>query len=113
MKEEIKKLLAKIENHEKRICALESNKNKNQVNKLNSTKKEENYAGPKGGTTLLINEGFFKSKKTSDDVHSTLNKKGYVYKRQVVQTTLNRLSKSKGLLVAFKEGGKKVYVERK
>ena len=41
-----------------------------------------------------------------------LAKNEYFYRIQVVQTALNRLSKRNGPLAAFKQDGKKVYVNR-
>lgn len=75
--------------------------------------KSEKYSGPKGGVLLLIDEGFLKSRKTVDEVWLSLDKKGFIYKKDVVRTALNRLSKPNGLLVKIEEGGRKVYVKRK
>ena len=80
------------------------------------TKKEMNvsdFTGATGGVRLLISKGFFKKARTAPDVKSELEKNKYVYRIQVVQTSLNRLSKRTGPLSALKEGGKKVYVDRK
>lgn len=71
------------------------------------------FTGAKGGIQLLISKGFFKKKRTAPDVKKELENNDYFYKIQVVQTTLNRLSGRKGPLAAFKEKGKKVYINRK
>jgi hypothetical protein len=76
-------------------------------------RKTEAFAGPKGGILLLIERGFLKTKNTVDIVKKELEKEGYIYKREVIQTALNRLSNSKGPLVKIDEGGKKAYVQRK
>ena len=112
---DIRKILDTLENHEKRIHELES---KLSVGVSSSEVHSEavkgvNYSGAKGGVLLLIKEGFLKSKKTADEVWFSLEKRGYVYKKDVVRTALIRLSKSSGQLVKIEEGGKKLYVERK
>lgn len=71
------------------------------------------YAGPKGGITLLFEKGYFKSKRSTQETKSSLEKEGYHYKRQVIQTTLNRMTSKSGSLVAMLNGATKVYVERK
>jgi len=79
-------------------------------------KKKENsegFTGATGGVRLLISKGFFKKARTAPVVKIELDKNGYVYRIQVVQTSLNRLSKRTGPLSALKQGGKKVYVDRK
>lgn len=74
---------------------------------------EDKYSGPKGGSLLLIREGFFKSKQTLDAVKEALEVKGYNYHKDVVRNALNRLSVINGPLVTFREGKTKFYVERK
>ncbi|KKS81879.1 MAG: hypothetical protein UV58_C0015G0013, partial [Candidatus Wolfebacteria bacterium GW2011_GWC1_43_10] len=79
---------------------------------LAETKKE--FKGPKGGILLLLSRGYFSSRKTATEITAELKKSGYDYRRQVVQTALNRLSKNMGpLTTGVKEGGKKAYVKRK
>lgn len=74
----------------------------------------EKFTGIAGGIRFLILEKkFFKTKKTLSDIKSALAANGYHSSIQAVQTALNRLSKPGGLLVGFKEHGKKVYAERK
>lgn len=108
------KVLEQIQQIKKRIDKLESvvfsNRYQEKATILSETKK---YAGPKGGILLLRQEGFLKTKRTTDEIRIALEKKEYIYKREVVQTALNRLSKSTGPLVKMEEEGKKVYVERK
>jgi hypothetical protein len=66
-----------------------------------------------GGTRLLISKGFLKQARTAAVVKGELDRSGYVYRIQVVQTGLNRLSSRSGPLSAFRKDGKKMYVERK
>src|SRR5262245_44577726 len=70
--------------------------------------KHTNFKGATGGVQLLISKGFFKKAKTAPDVKTELGKNDYVYRIQVVQTSLNRLSKRSGPLSAHKEGSKKM-----
>ena len=76
-------------------------------------KKIRNFSGAKGGIMLLISQNFFNKKRNAPEVKTELIKHNYHYSIQVVQTALNRFSKPAGPLVAFKEGGKKVYAKRK
>lgn len=71
------------------------------------------FAGLKGGLRFLISRRFFKAKNSLGDCRQELEKHGYHYSAAAVQTTLNRLARRTGPLAAFKQGGKKVYVERK
>jgi hypothetical protein len=74
---------------------------------------DKKFKGATGGLRLLIENGFFDKKKSFGEIKSQLSQKGYNYSNQAVQTPLNNLSKSGGLLVGFKEGGKKVYAKRR
>jgi len=78
-----------------------------------SRKAEEDYSGATGGIRLLADEGFFKSKRSLGEIKNELAKRNYHYSLQAVQMGLNRLSKAFGILVAFKERGRKVYAQRK
>lgn len=78
-----------------------------------SEKPQKDFTGATGGIRLLISKSFFKQGKTAPVVKSELEKRGYFYRIQVVQTALNRLSERSGPLSAFKKDGKKMYVERK
>lgn len=101
-----------IEDLCKRVTSLESVIIPKKTNKP-VTGKVLTHSGPKGGILLLKEEGFLKVKKTTDEVRVAIENKGYIYDRHVIQTALNRLSKSTGPLVKIEEKGKKVYVERK
>ena len=81
--------------------------------KKTTVKKPVEFKGPKGGITLLISRGFLNRRKQAPEVRGELEKSGYDYRIQVVQTALNRLSKNKGPLTTLTENGKKVYVKRK
>jgi hypothetical protein len=76
-------------------------------------KAAKDFKGATGGIRFLISKGFFKTKRDLGAVRAELQKNGYHYKRQVVNTTLGRLSRRGGPLVSINENGKKVYVERK
>lgn len=66
-----------------------------------------------GGLRGLLRAGFFKSKKTIDEIHAGLAKEGYVYSRKVTGTALKRMAKIGGPLIVLVEKGDKVYIERK
>lgn len=74
--------------------------------------KAGDYAGPRGGILLLLQEGVFKSGKELKAVRQALAERGYHYSRQAVHNALDALSKAGGPLVVLKEKKRK-YVERK
>lgn len=61
----------------------------------------------------MVTKGFFDKKRSFGEIRKVMEENDYHYSPQAVQTPLTRLSKTGGLLVAFKVGGKKVYVKRK
>lgn len=73
----------------------------------------KDFSGITGGIRFLISKGFFKTRKYLLEIRKDLVNNGYHSSIQAVQTALNRLSKSNGPLIAFKEGHKKVYAQRK
>ncbi len=97
--DQIKNILSRLEKLEKEVfpTAKQPHKVKEKTN---------NFSGTKGGVLFLVSKGYFSQRRTAPDVKTELGKNDYHYSIQVVQTTLNRLSKGKGL-VAMKEGGKK------
>lgn len=74
---------------------------------------KNSFAGPTGGVRLLLDEGFFKQKRSVDEVHQNLEKKSYLYNKDVVRNSLNRMSSTDGPLVAIKRNGGKLYAVRK
>ena len=105
-KEQIKNILNRLEKLEKEVFTT-----KKQTPKVKE--KIQNFSGAKGGILFLISKGYFSQRHSAPDVKAELRKNDYDYSIQVVQTTLNRLSKGKGELVAMKDGEKKIYVKRK
>jgi hypothetical protein len=75
--------------------------------------KRSDFTGATGGLRFLIAEGFFGRKRNFSEIESELRKQNYHYSKQAIQTPLNRLSRTGGALVGFKEMGKKVYAKRK
>lgn len=75
------------------------------------------YSGPLGGIRLLLEEGFFKERKTVAEVAKRLHQEGFNYRRQVVSVTLLRLVRNRTLVRLESENpvGKEkwVYAERK
>ena len=78
-----------------------------------ATRSVDDYAGLKGGLSMLVARGFFRTKRTLSVTRQELEKHDYHYSAAAIQTTLNRLSKRAGPLATFREGGTKVYVRRK
>lgn len=76
-------------------------------------KPAKGFGGATGGVRLLISQNFFKSKRGLADVRTALKKNDYHYVNAVIQTALNRQSTRTSPLATFREGGKKMYVNRK
>lgn len=74
---------------------------------------DKRFTGISGGIRFLVTRDFFNNKRSLSDIRDELGKYGYYSSIQAVQTALNRFSRPGGILVAFKEGGKKVYAKRK
>jgi|SRR3989338_240650 len=102
-----------MQDHERRISALEKGRTSKVVRTLKQEIESSDHSGPKGGTLLLIREGVFRKRRSVDEVKTALEKKGYIYHKDVVRNTLNRLSRTRGPLTTINEGKSKVYVERK
>lgn len=73
----------------------------------------DEFKGSTGGLRLLVSNGFFNSRRKFSEIETELNRQGYHYSKQAIQTPLNRLSNQSGPLVGLKQGGHKVYVKRK
>jgi len=71
------------------------------------------FKGATGGLRLLLTKGFFDHRRLFAEIEKELLSHGYHYSKQAIQTPLNRLSATGGLLVALKEKGRKVYAKRK
>jgi len=106
MDHQIKEILTRLEKLEKVVFPKGHPKTA-------SVPKAQKFTGAKGGIMLLLSKNYFNQRRSAPDVKSELKKNEYDYSIQVVQTTLNRLSKGKGPLVAHKDGDKKHYVRRK
>jgi len=105
------KIIQKVTELEKRIIKLEGTVFG--INKLPEKVSHKEYSGPKGGIQFLIDKNLFPKKATTLVIKELMEKNDYQYKRQVIQTALNRLSKPGGLLVTFVEKGIKIYAKRK
>ncbi len=73
----------------------------------------DGFQGATGGLRLLIVKSFFDRRRKFSEIETELNKQGYHYSKQAIQTPLNRLSVKTGPLVSLREQGHKVYVKRK
>lgn len=108
---DIQKILGKLDDHEKRILALELGTGTKR--KKASPVVQENYSGATGGVRFLIKNGFFKAKLSQASVRKELADKGYHYSSQAIYEAMKVLSRPGGQLVTLNEKGSKVYVERK
>ncbi len=73
----------------------------------------EDYKGPRGGISRLVDEGFFATQKSLPEVRQKLIEYEYVYRTQSIANALDRLSRPGAPLVLLRMGGKKVYGRRK
>lgn len=103
-------IIARIEALEKAVFAPTSKGAKAEKRSLSSN---DQFKGSTGGLRLLVSKGFFDSRRNFSEIETELNKRGYHYSKQAIQTPLNRLSNQNGPLVGLKQGGHKVYAKRK
>lgn len=98
---------------EQRIARLEkavfSDTQKQRVTKNTS----KDFGGATGGVRLLISKKFFKTKQGLSEVRAALSENGYHYSKQAAHAALNYLTTKGGPLVSLREGGRKLYAERK
>jgi hypothetical protein len=71
------------------------------------------FKGATGGLRFLLSKGLFDQRRFFSEIETELQKEGYHYSKQAIQTPLNRLSLSGGPLVGLRQKGKKVYAKRK
>lgn len=96
--DEIKKIL---QNHEERISVLEGCKKENKPSK---EKAASDYSGLNGGIQMLIDEQYFESPQSTQNVIKKLNEKGYHYEQAVVAKALaNYFMKRDRKLTRIKE----------
>jgi hypothetical protein len=70
--------------------------------------------GPTEGVRELISGGFFRMKKRSlREVRAAMEERGFVYSAQAIDIALTRNAKRNGTLVLLREGGRKIYSERR
>ena len=72
-------------------------------------KRKPDKIGPLGRVRVLIEQDYFKEKRTMDNVRKLLEEKAIFYKHSDIAPSLIRLVK-KGELRRLKEGGKWIYV---
>jgi hypothetical protein len=73
----------------------------------------EEFKGATGGLRLLLSRGFFDQRRTFAETKVELEKNGYHYSRQAVQTPLTRLSSVGEPLVSLTGKGRNAYAKRK
>lgn len=105
-KQELEELRSRVEKLENAVFA----KSKDQKR---GSAQQTKFSGPTGGVRLLISKGYFRSKRRFADITAELKAQGYLYSRQAFQESLTRLARPGAPLVTIKEGGTKVYAERK
>lgn len=112
---ELKKILTRLEEHEKRIRVIEENVEvvRSQKAISNENKGKKNYSGATGGTRQLIDGGFFKSKRDLTGIREELANNSYHYSSQAIHEALKGLAKPGGPLISLRDGQRKTYVERK
>lgn len=76
-------------------------------------KPSKGFGGATGGVRFLISKGYFKKKRALAEIRSALAQHDYHYSAQAVHEALKRLIQKGGPLVSLREGGKKLYVNRK
>lgn len=96
-----------------RVEKLERALNPKSNAKIAATPIKDEFKGATGGVRLLISKGYFRTRRLFSDVTAELKSEGYLYSKQAFQEALNRLARHGGPLVTIKEGGNKVYAERK
>jgi hypothetical protein len=111
--DQIQQIRERLEDHEKRILALENSLIDQGTRKMKVVKEHKDYSGATGGIRFLIKNGFFKVKRSQKDIRQELAAKNYHYSSQAIYAALQILSKPNGPLVVLKGKGHKVYVERK
>lgn len=83
------------------------------ANPKKPTLAQDKFKGATGGLRLLLSKGFFDRRRKFSEIETELNKQGYHYSKQAIQTPLNRMSLQSGPLVGLREHGHKVYAKRK
>lgn len=76
-------------------------------------KPAKGFGGATGGVRFLISKSYFKKKRALAEIRSALEQHDYHYSAQAVHEALKRLIQKGGPLVSLREGGKKLYVNRK
>lgn len=70
--------------------------------------------GPTEGVRELISEGFFRMKKRSlREVRAAMEERGLIYSAQAIDIALTRNARRNRTLVLLREGGRKIYSERR
>jgi len=106
MDEEIKQIL---DNHEKRIRALEGKSSKEKKQASN-----KDYKGLAGGIRFLIDNKFFDEPKTTKEIMIELKREGYHYTQSGIASTLSEtFTKSQKILNRIKDKDSLRYVLRK
>jgi hypothetical protein len=98
---------------ETRVAALEHAVFGSKPKRKTRAAAKETFSGATGGLRLLVSNGYFNQRRRFSEIEKELNKQGYHYSKQAIQTPLNRMSRPSGPLVGLKEQGHKAYAKRK
>lgn len=110
---QLRHIVKRIDDLERRIRALEGDDLNTKANKRGTSRQKQDFSGATGGIRFLIKNGFFRTKRNQVSIRKELASKNYHYSSQAVYGALKALSKHGGPLVVLKDKRLKVYVERK
>lgn len=111
MEEEFRKIREILEDHEKRIRALERTDSKKKGKKMDEFKK---YEGLMGGIRFLIDKDFLNVPRSVDEIFGELKKEGYHYPKKSVSKILSvDFFKKEKTLTRIKGDGVWKYAVRK
>lgn len=93
---------------------LSSGKSAKKIGKTVKSEKTDNYKGVGGGIRLLLDNNFFSSLKSVEEVKEELEKEGYFHSKETISTALGRdFVKTKKILTRVKRDGSWRYAIRK
>jgi hypothetical protein len=111
MEEELRRILERLDEHERRLKLLEEGK---PAKKKKKEYIDEIYEGLVGGIRYLIDHDFFKTPKSIEEIFKELTKKGYIYPKKSVGKVISvDFMKKEKILNRLKEGKVWKYALRK
>ena len=111
MEEELRSILERLDEHERRLKILEEVKS---VKKIEKKEANNKYEGLVGGIRYLIDHDFFKTPKSIDEIFNELTKEHYIYPKNSVGKIISvNFMKKEKILNRLKEGKLWKYAIRK